>query len=99
MKNIILWASLVLLAPMTLAGETLPADVKKFVINAETCIHFSGEWDETDKVRQKEITDAVEKYCKCAKKERAILKKKYKSKTKIQEELEKYEVVDSVLDN
>ena len=99
MKNIILWISLALLASNVHAEEMFPADVKKFIVNAETCIHFSGEWDDNDKVRQKEITDAVEKYCKCAKKQRAILKKKYKTRAAIQNELEKYEVVDSVFDN
>ena len=45
------------------AQEKLPRDVARFVENAEMCEHFAGEWDEHDKARQREITQAVEQSC------------------------------------
>lgn len=78
-------------------SNSFPIDVKKFIVNAETCIHFAGE-DGYDKERQKEINRAINKYCRLAKKERAFLKKKYGRTELIQIELDKYKDVDSVLD-
>ncbi|WP_394781450.1 hypothetical protein [Undibacterium sp.] len=97
MKNIFICAFLSLVFQSALAGKPFPKDVRQFVSDAETCIHFSGEWDDNDKLRQKEITDAVNKFCRTAKKERAALKKKYKHRPDVQTELGKYADVDSVL--
>ena len=80
------------------SSKSFPIDVKKFIANAETCIHFAGE-EGYDKERQEEINQAINKYCRLAKKERAFLKKKYGKKELIQIELDKYKDIDSVLDN
>ena len=49
-----------LLAP---AQEKLPRDVAQFIEQAQMCEHFAGEWDDNDKARQREITQAVEQSC------------------------------------
>lgn len=53
---VLLFSCLPLLAG---AQEKLPKDVAQFVDNAQMCEHFAGEWDDNDKARQREITQAV----------------------------------------
>jgi hypothetical protein len=101
MKKIILCLAMILFISGSFANDSsnsFPIDVKKFIANAESCIHFAGEVG-YDKERQEEINQAINKYCRLAKKERAFLKKKYGKKEFIQIELDKYKDVDSVLDN
>jgi hypothetical protein len=45
------------------AQEKLPRDVAQFIEQAQMCEHFAGEWDDNDKARQREITQAVEQSC------------------------------------
>ncbi|HEU4815543.1 hypothetical protein [Janthinobacterium sp.] len=45
------------------AEEKLPRDVAQFIEQAQMCEHFAGEWDDNDKARQREITQAVEQSC------------------------------------
>ncbi len=59
------------------AQEKLPADVAKFVDNADMCEHFAGEWDENDKARQREITRAIEQSCGPAQRQLKPLRVKY----------------------
>ena len=59
------------------AQEKPPRDVARFVENAEMCEHFAGEWDEHDKARQREITQAVEQSCGQAQKQWKRLSAKY----------------------
>ena len=59
------------------AQEKLPADVAKFVDNADMCEHFAGEWDENDKARQREITKAIELSCGAAQRQLKLLRVKY----------------------
>ena len=59
------------------AKQKLPADVAKFIDNAEMCEHFAGEWDDNDKARQREITQAVEQSCGQAQKQWKRLSAKY----------------------
>ena len=63
-----------LLAP---AQEKLPRDVARFIAQAQTCEHFAGEWDDNDKARQREITQAVEQSCGQAQKQWKRLSVKY----------------------
>ena len=59
------------------AQEKLPRDVARFVENAEMCELFAGEWDDNDKARQREITQAVEQSCGQAQKQWKRLSAKY----------------------
>lgn len=69
-----------------LAGvqEKPPRDVARFVENAEMCEHFAGEWDEHDKARQREITQAIEQSCGQAQKQWKRLSTKYAGQPKWQ---------------
>ena len=71
---VLLFSCLPLLAG---AQEKLPKDVARFVENAEMCEHFAGEWDENDKARQREITQAIEQSCGQAQKQWKRLSAKY----------------------
>ena len=59
------------------AQEKLPRDVARFVENAEMCEHFAGEWDDHDKARQREITQAIEQSCGLAQRQWKRLAAKY----------------------
>ena len=59
------------------AQETLPKDVARFVENAQMCEHFAGEWDDNDKARQREITQAVASSCGQAQRQWKRLRVKY----------------------
>ena len=59
------------------AQEKLPKDVAKFVENAQMCEHFAGEWDDNDKARQREITQAVASSCGQAQRQWKRLRVKY----------------------
>ena len=59
------------------AQEKPPRDVARFVENAEMCEHFAGEWDDHDKARQREITQAIEQSCGQAQRQWKRLSTKY----------------------
>lgn len=59
------------------AQEKLPQDVAQFIEHAQMCEHFAGEWDDNDKARQREITQAVEQSCGQAQKQWKRLSAKY----------------------
>ncbi|WP_219135784.1 hypothetical protein [Janthinobacterium sp. UMAB-60] len=71
---VLLFSCLPLLAG---AQEKLPQDVAQFVDNAQMCEHFAGEWDDNDKARQREITQAIEQSCGQAQKQWKRLSAKY----------------------
>ena len=71
---VLLFSCLPLLAG---AQEKLPKDVAQFVDNAQMCEHFAGEWDENDKARQREITQAIEQSCGQAQRQWKRLSAKY----------------------
>ena len=71
---VLLFSCLPLLAG---AQEKLPQDVARFVDNAQMCEHFAGEWDENDKARQREITQAIEQSCGQAQRQWKRLSAKY----------------------
>ena len=58
------------------AQEKLPADVAKFVDNADMCEHFAGEWDDNDKARPREISKAIEQSCGAAQRQLKLLRAK-----------------------
>jgi hypothetical protein len=64
------------------AQEKLPQDVAQFAENAEMCEHFAGEWDDNDKVRQREITQAIEQSCGLAQRQWKRLSAKYAGQPK-----------------
>ncbi len=66
------------------AQEKLPRDVARFVENAEMCQHFAGEWDDNDKARQREITQAIEQSCGLAQRQWKRLAAKYAAQPKWQ---------------
>lgn len=65
------------------AKQKLPADVAKFIDNAEMCEHFAGEWDDNDKARQREITQAIEQSCGAAQQQLKRLRVKYAKEPEI----------------
>ena len=66
------------------AQEKLPKDVAQFVENAQMCEHFAGEWDDNDKARQREITQAVASSCGQAQRQWKRLSTKYARQPKLQ---------------
>lgn len=70
-------AALCCLPLLAQAEEKLPRDVVQFIDHAQMCEHFAGEWDDNDKARQREITQAVEQSCGQAQKQWKRLSAKY----------------------
>ncbi|MGK5035376.1 hypothetical protein [Janthinobacterium sp. LB3P118] len=66
------------------AQEKLPKDVARFVENARMCEHFAGEWDDNDKTRQREITQAVASSCGQAQRQWKRLSTKYAGQPALQ---------------
>ena len=79
----LLFALLLSLPLLAGAKQKLPADVAKFIDNAEMCEHFAGEWDDNDKVRQREITQAVAQSCGAAQQQLKRLRVKYAKEPEI----------------
>ncbi|MFJ9449963.1 MULTISPECIES: hypothetical protein [unclassified Herbaspirillum] len=96
MKSIAAFFILIQILSNAFAVDIFSSDIRKFIDNAEACMHFSGE-DGYNKERQEEIDRAVEKYCSLAKKERIFLKKKYKDQEEIQKKLDEYQDVDDFI--
>lgn len=66
------------------AEEKLPRDVAQFMEHAQMCEHFAGEWDEHDKARQREITQAIEQSCGQAQRQWKRLSAKYAGQPRLQ---------------
>lgn len=79
----LLFALLLSLPLLAGAKQKLPADVAKFINNAEMCEHFAGEWDDNDKARQREITQAVAQSCGAAQQQLKRLRVKYAKEPEI----------------
>lgn len=74
------------------AKDTMPLDVRKFLINADKCLHLSGEWDvDLPDENKTEIKQGIDKYCKISKIQLDKLSTKYSQNEKIIEELKKYD--------
>ncbi|WP_086109287.1 hypothetical protein [Xenorhabdus vietnamensis] len=78
----------------TWASENnIPKDLQEYIDNAEDCQHFAGEWDnELPDERQKEVENALEKYCTKAKELQKKLKEKYQNDTKKIEIINDYDI-------
>lgn len=72
------------------AQEKLPADVAKFVDNADMCEHFAGEWDDNDKARQREISKAIELSCGAAQQQLKRLNVKYAKQPAIKKVIDQH---------
>ena len=72
------------------AQEKLPKDVAKFVENAQMCEHFAGEWDDNDKARQREITQAVASSCGQAQRQWKRLSTKYAGQPAIKKVIDEH---------
>ena len=72
------------------AKQKLPADVAKFIDNAEMCEHFAGEWDENDKARQRDITLAIEQSCEAAQQQLKRLSVKYAKQPAIRKVIDQH---------
>ncbi|MGK5027147.1 hypothetical protein [Janthinobacterium sp. RB2R34] len=59
------------------AQEKLPADVAKYVDNADMCEHFAGESGDNDKARQREVNQGIDQSCGPAQKQLKRLRVKY----------------------
>ena len=84
---VLLFSCLPLLAG---AQEKLPKDVAQFVENAQMCEHFAGEWDDNDKARQREITQAVEQSCGQAQRQWKRLSTKYAGQPAIKKVIDEH---------
>lgn len=76
-----------LLAP---AQEKLPREVAQFIEQAQTCEHFAGEWDDNDKARQREITQAVASSCGQAQRQWKRLSAKYAKQPRLQKVIDEH---------
>ena len=72
------------------AQEKLPKDVARFVENAQMCEHFAGEWDDNDKARQREITQAIEQSCGLAQRQWKRLAAKYAGQPAIKKVIDEH---------
>ena len=66
------------------AKTSIPKDVQSFIVNADACDHAAGEFDGSlSEQRQREIEQAVVKYCQPAQKQLKLLKAKYRDDAKL----------------
>jgi hypothetical protein len=77
-------AALCCLPLLAQAEEKLPRDVAQFIEHAQMCEHFAGEWDDNDKTRQREITQAVADSCGKAQRQWKRLSAKYAGQPTLQ---------------
>ena len=82
--NILIAAALCCLPLLAQAEEKLPRDVVQFIDHAQMCEHFAGEWDDNDKARQREITQAIEQSCGQAQRQWKLLRVKYAKQAAIE---------------
>ena len=72
------------------AEEKLPRDVAQFIEQAQMCEHFAGEWDEHDKARQRDITQAIEQSCGQAQRQWKRLSAKYAGQPAIKKVIDEH---------
>ncbi|MDN2680512.1 hypothetical protein [Janthinobacterium sp. SUN033] len=82
--KILIAAVLCCLPLLVQAEEKLPRDVVQFIDHAQMCEHFAGEWDDNDKARQREITQAVAAFCGQAQRQWKRLSAKYAGQPKLE---------------
>ena len=82
---------LLLCLPLLAVGqEKLPRDVAQFIEQAQTCEHFAGEWDDKDKARQREITQAVASSCGQAQRQWKRLSAKYAGQPRLRKVIDEH---------
>jgi hypothetical protein len=73
-------------ANAALATGPVPADIRTFVKNADTCEHLAGEWDSNlEPARKREIEQGVDKYCFAAQRQLQRLEAKYRDKAMLRD--------------
>ena len=82
---------LLLCLPLLAVGkEKLPRDVAQFIEQAQMCEHFAGEWDDNDKARQREITQAVASSCGQAQRQWKRLSAKYAGQPRLRKVIDEH---------
>lgn len=81
MKYLIMLLALSAVAGTVSAAEKQQEDrLETYMDNAETCIHFAGEWDNTlPEDHKKEIRKAMDEACPLAQKDQKILREQYRN--------------------
>ena len=79
-----------ILTAVAYADDTTPPDIRRFVDEADLCIHLSGELDGTNTKEQKRLIQSVNQQCQKAKKMLGKLDKKYKNDVRAQEIFNQY---------
>lgn len=72
------------------ADDATPPDIRRFVDEADLCIHLSGELDGTNTKEQKRLIQSINQQCQKAKKMLGKLDKKYKKDVQAQEIFNQY---------
>jgi hypothetical protein len=91
-KQIAFAISSLLLTLPSLAGETLPKDVEKFIAKRENCDHFRGEIPAPgDKPRMKEVNREIRKWCTGTDRSLVQLRKKYLTNAAVMHHLNVFE--------
>lgn len=61
------------------ATQAIPADIRVFVRNADTCEHLAGEWDsDLSPARKREIERGVDNFCLAAQRQLQQVEVKYR---------------------
>ena len=67
------------------AANPVPRDVSRFIVNADTCEHLAGEFDNSlPESEQRRIERDVARYCAAARKQLGTLRKKYRGNADIE---------------
>jgi hypothetical protein len=92
MKKVMFCLSLLMFPLFSLADESLPGEVQRYVDNREGCDHMRGEIpDPSDKQRMREVNREIQKLCKGTDKELARLKRKYARNPSVMRRLGEFE--------
>ena len=84
--------TLLLLAPVCLAAKPKDVDIQNFKMNADVCVHLSGEWDvDLPEENKAEIKKNMNESCGQAKKLYHVLQKRYPHDLAIKQLLHKYQ--------
>jgi hypothetical protein len=65
-------------------SPTIPKKVRKFVIDAQMCTHFSGELSGEDSPRERDVRKKIEKNCKDLDIKHVKLKTRYKGNAEVE---------------
>jgi hypothetical protein len=92
MKKMMLCLSMLMLPLMSLADESLPREVQRYVDKREGCDHMRGEIPEPgEKQRMREVSREIQRLCKGTDKELARLKRKYAKSPSVMRRLGEFE--------